>query len=84
MIKVFYFYKVITLKYKDQKKVRIEEKMNALQETVRDFLSKIIQYCLEIKVSYYLNNSLSDIIFTIFCVFEGTEIIIFLKNQMSV
>lgn len=51
---------------------------------MKDFLCKLIEFCCEVKFSYYLSNAISDLVFTIIVVFCNLNLVDYLKQQIQV
>ena len=69
--------------YLEAKKAATHEKVNCLQGVMGVFLCKAVQFCLEVKFSYYLSNSMADMIFTLLVVFNNSNILAHLQSQMT-
>lgn len=50
---------------------------------MKEFLCKLIEFCCEVKFSYYLSNAISDLAFTVIVVFWNSDLVAHLKQQVQ-
>ena len=73
-----YFFKCL-----ETKKTELQTKLQHLEPIMKQFLCKMIEFCCEVKFSYYLSNAISDLVFTIIVVFSNFNVVQYLKEQIQ-